>query len=343
MKPLRPTTEQLQRYLNSNVHLHESLDIPLGQHLALQPLAQGEYNANYLFQRPADGKKFLLRVNMGSQMHLDNQISYEMDALRLLAPSGRTPRVYYTDDTKAQLPCGVGVEEWLPGKPLCYETDLSQAACILADIHAVPVAAQNCHLIAPAFPLGAIVEECEAMFGIYRSWPQADQDVIALVDNMFEHAQNLALHERENPKPVHRCIVNTEVNSHNFLINNDGPSYLIDWEKPLLSEPAQDLGHFLVPTTTYWKTDTWLTNQQIEHFLNEYLLAVDDRFPTHDIQEKLDAYLTVTCLRGITWCAMAYTEYVDENRAMQNADTFLKIKEYVSSEFIEAIRQQFYS
>ena len=54
----------------------------------------------------------------------------------------------------------------------------------------------------------------------------------------------------------YQCCINTELNSTNFLIGGEGkPNYLIDWEKPLFGDPAQDLGHFLAPTTTFWKTE----------------------------------------------------------------------------------------
>ena len=58
-------------------------------------------------------------------------------------------------------------------------------------------------------------------------------------------------------------MVNTELNSGNFLINEGARSYLVDWEKPLLSEAAQDLAHFLAPTTTFWKTDTILDREAV--------------------------------------------------------------------------------
>mgnify|MGYP002796295232 FL=1 len=50
-------------------------------------LAQGEYNRNYLFTHPLSGKKLLFRVNFGSQKHLDDQIEYEYQALKLLERS----------------------------------------------------------------------------------------------------------------------------------------------------------------------------------------------------------------------------------------------------------------
>ena len=39
--------------------------------ITYQPLAQGEYNINYWFVHPLTGKKLVLRVNTGSQMHLE--------------------------------------------------------------------------------------------------------------------------------------------------------------------------------------------------------------------------------------------------------------------------------
>ena len=77
--------------------------------ITYQPLAQGEYNINYWFVHPLTGKKLVLRVNTGSQMHLENQIEYEYHALELLADSGRTPVPVFVDGSKKELPYGVDV------------------------------------------------------------------------------------------------------------------------------------------------------------------------------------------------------------------------------------------
>ena len=103
------------------------------------------------------------------------------------------------------------------------------------------------------------------------------------------------------------CCINTELNSGNFLINGEGrPNYLIDWEKPLYGDPVQDLGHFLAPTTTFWKTDVILTEDEMESFVKEYKAAVKGRFDISGLEDRLKFFLPVTCLRGITWCAMAW-------------------------------------
>ena len=143
------------------------------------------------------------------------------------------------------------------------------------------------------------------------------------------------------PLGIRKCIVNTEVNSGNFLINPGGKSYLIDWEKPLISEPAQDLGHFLVPTTTFWKTDIILAPEEIQHFVSCYRQAVAGRFETESLMDRLPLYFTVTCLRGVTWCAMAYREYSQPGRAIANADTYQKLQAYLQPDFLENLLKNY--
>lgn len=335
--------EELQHYVNSQAALRNAVGAPQNTPIVLEPFAQGEYNANYAFSVTREGqtRNFLFRVNLGSQMHLDNQIEYEFEALRILAPSGRVPAALFVDGSCSQLPFGVGVEELLPGRPLRYEEDLDEAAHIFADIHAVEVP-NNCTLLRPAHPVAAIVEECAQMFAKYRAWSQADSALIARIDALFKRAEEIAQQDRSMAAPTRVHVVNTEVNSSNFLINPGATSYLIDWEKPVLGEVEQDLAHFLVPTTTYWKTDTRFTRSDVEGFVEKYVRAVNGRFPVSNMQQRLESYLIVTCLRGLTWCAMAYTEYVGGGRAAENASTFAKIKEYLQDDFLTLVEQEYY-
>lgn len=168
----------------------------------------------------------------------------------------------------------------------------------------------------------------------YLEWDRADKRVCGLIDTLITETGGLSLKETSGA-PV--CIVNTELNSGNFLINPDGKSYLIDWEKPLLSEPAQDLAHFLVPTTTFWKTDTILTPEEIATFADNYIAAVGDRMDTSTVRERLPLFFKVTCLRGITWCAMAMREYSEPGRALRNEITFKKIQAYLAPDFLSNI------
>ncbi len=324
-------TEPYLNHIKSEAFLSR-LGLPEGTELELPLLGQGEYNLNYSFVHPITGQKLVMRINKGSQMHLEDQIGYEYSALCDLIPSGRTPKPLFCDTEMGML-----VMEWLPGRPLIYEADMGIAAEILADIHSTPVP-KDTKLIRPSFPAQAIYDECLDMAEHYLNWDKAEQRQLKLINALIREIGKLPLRE---PSTAPQCMVNTELNSGNFLINPNGKSYLVDWEKPLLSEPAQDLGHFLAPTTTFWKTDTILTPPQVKAFADRYIAAVNGRMDCSTLAERLPLFFTVTCLRGITWCAMAYREYSEPGRELTNMDTFEKLKAYMAPEFLENILESY--
>lgn len=309
-------------------------------------LAQGEYNRNYIFTHPVTGKELLLRVNCGSQMHLEDQIGYEFRALKMLEPSGRTPKAFYVDGSRSFLDHGVMVMEYLPGKPLDYHRDLRIAAEIMADIHSTSVPEEMIPeagditgkkaLVSPKDPLRAILEECEQMVKTYMDSPLGEEDrkikIREMLDAGWKKIEHLPV------KNLRKCCINTELNSTNFLIGGPGKeNYLIDWEKPLYGDPAQDLGHFLAPTTTFWKTDVILNRQEMDEFVEEYIRAVDGRFPTDGLRERVAAFVPVTCLRGVTWCAMAWVEYQQPEKMIFNESTFRKLNAYLDRGYLEYI------
>lgn len=305
-------------------------------------LAQGEYNRNFRFRHPVTGKDLLLRVNCGSQMHLEHQIEYESHALELLAPSGRTPRVLYTDGSKRYTDHGVSVMEYLPGRPLDYHRDLERAAGILADVHSVPLPGPS-GLIEPADPLRAVLEECEEMLRVYLNSDlpplSGKRKIRELLDLAWER------YHRTNRTGGARCIVNTELNNTNFLMAEEpagpagGRDWLIDWEKPLWSDPAQDIAHFLVPTTTFWKTNVILSPGETADFLTAYEASVSDRIDLTGLRERLGVFMPVTCMRGVTWCAMAWVQYQKEEKELSNDSTRRKLEAYLSDSFLEEIRR----
>lgn len=326
----------LEEYIK-NMEYRKALGLPEKVTEEYKLLAQGEYNVNYLFTHPVSKKKLLLRVNCGSQMHLDHQIEYEYHALELLESSGRTPHVYYVDGSLERLDHGVLVMEYLPGNALDYRKDMRLAAECLADIHSVKVE-KDCGLICPAHPLKAILEECEEMVKTYMDSPLGDDDTKHMIRELMEEGWKKV--EKISHQETYQCCINTELNSTNFLMNGDGkPNYLIDWEKPLYGDPAQDLGHFLAPTTTFWKTDVILNPEEIDAFIDEYINAVGDRFSVSGLRERVHVFIPITCLRGITWCAMAWVQYQQPDKLIFNESTYQKLNAYLSHDFLSQIRK----
>lgn len=329
------SVSDVSEYLNSGP-VRAALGVTGTKRIDVSPLASGEYNMNYVFSHPDSGKRLVLRINMGSQMHLESQISYEADALKLLESSGRTPHVYFTDAANSVL-----VMDFLPGRPLRYglESDLKEAAAILADIHGVSVP-EKTSLLLSRDPLEEILDECEQMFSVYERADSADSGKVEFIRGMMKKGRRIAKKCSSAQYPV--SIINTELNSGNFLMNDaPGMSYLIDWEKPLIGDPAQDLGHFLAPTTTFWKTVHILTPEQIDFVMKSYISLTEERESFDALWNRVKGFIPVTCLRGITWCAMAWVEYQAPGRACAHESTRAKLDDYLSWEFLEKIDNQY--
>ena len=315
-------------------------------------LARGEYNENFVFTHPKSGKRYVLRVNHGSQMHLKKQISYEAHALSLLEKSGRVPKVYYVEEKGDK---GILLMDFLEGRALRYETDLPVAGQILADIHSTEYAREKdrgeLRLLSPENPLYAMLSESASLLRSYALSPFMEEKIYNRVYTLWKKGENLEKKYAKTLSVKDFCIINTELNSGNFLIQDeeksfeeksetDISSHLIDWEKPLYAHFAQDLGHFLAPTTSFWKTDSILDERDRALFFQAYKEALAGRRDFSGIEEQTELFILFNCIRGLSWCAYAYSEY-QKGRDIQNEDTFRKIKAYLTDPFLSSVEGLF--
>ena len=292
-------------------------------------LGAGEYNINFTFDE-GDLKK-VLRINMKSQMNLENQIEYEYETLQLLKDSGVTPKPYDLVTETNLLPYKYLTMEFLKGRPLNYKTDMHIAAYLLSKVHNTLYGDNN--LINATNPFQLMFDECKQMAGEYLSWDKADEKVSFYINRFLEKCLTLIPEKYSIANP---CIINTELNSGNFLIGEGKEdSYVIDWEKALIGECEQDLAHFLAPTTTFWKTDIILSENEINEFLEEY-----GNYRNFD-RKRFERYLIFNCLRGVTWCSMAFRQYSENDKMLMDDTTFKKIASYIELEFLEKVSAYF--
>lgn len=319
-------------YVNC-AHFRRSMNIRTPIHVKF--LAQGEYNLNYLLQ--TDSKNYVLRVNTGSQMNLANQISYEYQALQRLEPSGVTPIPYYLDELPKEIPYGLLVMEYLPGEPLNYCSDLTRAAATFARIHSISFNRGEADFLVKAdAPLSAILREVKSLLTPYFECPAANRPVKTLLERIYLLGEEKRKEESYFLKEPWRTVINTEVNSHNFIVNQERKScHLIDWEKPICGEPAQDLSMFLIRTTTLWKSNTLLSLAQEDLFLQSYTQELTPCPYIQTLRERVQIFKFFNTLRALSWCAMAWTEYTKPGRSLVNRDTFEKINMYLDQNFIK--------
>ena len=290
--------------------------------LCCEFLAAGEYNENYVITH--DDARYVFRINHGTQLGLENQIEYEYHVLEAVKNSGVTPLPYRYDLYAKNLGKGALLMEYLPGTALDYGRDLEAAARIFARIHRQPL---DDRLIVQGDPARDIAAESHELIHRY-SGPQYRDVRTRLLeyhDRIVAGSEKMAaLYANE-----HHCIVNTEVNSGNFRID-EARACLVDWEKAVISYRYQDLAHFFIPTTTLWKTRFRFTEQQKYIFLQNYLEAGETELSVDEAYDKTRLMERVILLRALSWCYMAYHEYSAAHRELTHDDTFATITSYLN-------------
>jgi len=216
-------------------------------------LAQGEYNLNFILE--SSSLKAVLRLNTGSQMHLKNQISYEYRTLQVLERTGITPKPIFCDDSLSVSPYGMLLMEHIPGRWLEYEQDYLLAADVFARIHQIKYFVDS-GLIKATYPATDILNECKNMANVFLTSSIGELKIKKLIVRAIKSIENIVYGFDEPFHADSLVLNNTEVNSSNFLYYEaTGEMKLVDWEKAIFSLPTQDLSHFLIPTTTFWKTN----------------------------------------------------------------------------------------
>lgn len=289
-------------------------------------LAAGEYNENYLL-KTKDRGECVFRINHGTQLGVDDQIGYEFKVLQIVHPSGCTPEPYTVDSAgSAAFPHGALMMQYLPGGGFDYARDWREAAALFASVHAVSVPGE---LVVQANPVLDIAEESIGLVNRYPDHPRTrERDMILRyrdrILGLSEAASDLFAQD-----PM--CVVNTEVNSGNFIVDrSDGKKvWLVDWEKAVVSSRFQDLGHFLVPTTTLWKSDYRFDRQGRRDFVTEYLRHADISMSLDDALLGTEIMEQTILLRAMSWCFMAWYEYTRPGRALKDEFTFGRINRYL--------------
>lgn len=308
-------TEAIHLYLQQSGWLN----VTHSDHVSF--LAAGEYNENYLVE--AEEGRFVLRINHDSQLGLGTaQIEYEFGVLKALSHSGVTPKPFHVDPAAP----GIGpvlLMEYIKGGPFVYQKHLDIAARIFAQVHGQPVSSD---LLVQADPVLDIAEES---FGLFMR--HEDHPMVQVRERLNSyHDEILQLHKDTEGEfaDEEMVIVNTEVNSGNFIVY-DGQGWLVDWEKAVVSYRYQDLAHFLVPTTTLWKSDQRISPQERERFLVTYKEEAGLDLSLETLSRRTAILERTIVLRALSWCYMAYYEYTKPGRELRSKDTFASIRWYL--------------
>ena len=334
LKQMQDLLPRVDQYLQG--HDWSGVAAMCGRHFKIAPLAAGEYNLNYLIT--SNSLQLVFRVNIGTQIQRDDQIVYEYKALELLKPSGVTPFPYFVDDTREFFDRGILIMQYMPGEALDYTRDLPAAAKLLATIHQLKVPREKNHLICENAPLTLIYEECTGLLQTYFNSQFSNPDIRSYLKELIDWAAEARAAEKFYQQDPWPCVINTEVNSGNFIVNRQQDTIsLVDWEMPRWGDPSQDLCHFCSPLTTLWKTNWRMTDAQKSEFLKMYCRHLHDRHLRSTLAERVRLRQPFVFLRGICWSAMGWVAYQTEFSGMKNPDTWVKLQQYMDLKFIRSI------
>lgn len=320
---IEPILEKIKLYLKQE-KIMTRLSLATVKEISF--LAQGEYNRNFLIT-DISGNKVVFRINYGSQINVQQQARYEYQALQILDKSRHTPEPLYLDDTKHFFKHDILIEAFLPGQPLVYQRDLVRAAEIFASIH-------NLQLAPTAYSqLKSETKICSARLNEANQLLKAVEDSSKIKSEQSNLLFNLKDWCTRHNADDHflnqpRCLVNTEVNSNNFLITADY-GWLIDWEKPVISNAVQDLTQFMAETTTLWRTTEKLTAEQVRLFLTTYAELTDQKIEL--LETNINLYMPFLLLRALSWCGMLVATYDD--KPIQNVGILKRCQSFLQLDF----------
>lgn len=249
-----------------------------------------------------DGLAVVLRVPRVSQWGwaAERQLAYEAAAFARAEPSGATPRFLGLVPVQPGLPMGALAVARIAGRKPRLPRDLSLLAESLARIHALPVpdpparAPLRVHADPIAETLTAIREQAA-----FARKADLAPTAAAAIQAELATAERMALTAR--PAPV-LTLTGTDTHPGNFLVAH-GRAVFVDLEKALYGNPAVDLAHATLYTSTMWDPDcaARLAPAEVGDFHATYFAAVAPALAAA-VKPWVRPLRRLVWMRTLTWC-----------------------------------------
>lgn len=361
---MRPTDDQA-RHLEAD--LATALARALRGHPDLAPLAAADFapiggtGVSHL-HLAADGARVggrpvLARIPLLSQWGLApaEALAYEAACFVRAAASGRTPRLHAALPVAEGLPFGALIVDRIDGAKPRLPGDMGAIARCLAALHQVPVppAAERPPLKVQADAVAdtlAVIREQAAYLDRARIAPAARDRLRA------ELARLEGLPAETGDLPPILTFVGTDTHPGNFFVLSPdrgpglagGSAVFLDLEKAMYGNPAIDLAHASLYTSTMWDPDvaTALDAEATRAFYDAYLDAAPPHL-TAAVRAWSAPMRRLTWLRTTTWAVRWSVLSAEKDSAWQGAHLPAVVRahmeqvvaDYLSAETIERVER----
>ncbi|HLI12932.1 MAG TPA: aminoglycoside phosphotransferase family protein [Alphaproteobacteria bacterium] len=251
------------------------------------------------------GLGLVLRIPRVSQWALPAAVNlaYQAAAFRRAAPSGHTPRLYAVLPPSEPLPMGALLVEEIVGRKPRLPDDLPALAACLRAVHGLPLPhpQERRPLLSPDDPLGHVLRTIETQATFLGRAGRADE-AEAMLREELAWARHFVTAAGHPPAPT--TLILTDSHPGNFVIDAAGKAHFVDLEKAMYANPAIDLAHATLYTSTRFDPDidTALTAEETAAFYRDYLGRIGI-----ELREALRPWLLplrrLVWLRTTTWCA----------------------------------------
>ncbi|CAN5900431.1 hypothetical protein BH11PSE3_BH11PSE3_35050 [soil metagenome] len=198
----------------------------------------------------------------------------QAEAFRLLAPSGRTPRLHDLITPRSGLPGGVLIVDFIDGRPPRLPDDLGALADTLARIHGLPLPPEGSPIPRQGHPFLETLAAIEQNATRFLGQAVPDSGARAEIVEELEAMRALAPAFARQAQPLTVALADTHPG--NFIVHRTGLARFVDLEKVHVGSPAIDLAHATLPTSTLWHPDvgTLLSPAEVRDFYDLYLAKV---------------------------------------------------------------------
>jgi aminoglycoside phosphotransferase (APT) family kinase protein len=249
------------------------------------------------------GVRVVLRVPRVSQWGLApaQQLAYEAAAFARAEPSRVTPRLIGAIAPTADLPMGALALERIAGAKPHLPRDLPALAKCLARIHTLPVPPPHdrAPLLVGADPIAETLKAVREQAAFLREAGLRPMAAAAVTAELAR-AEGMAVTAR--PPPV-LALIGSDTHPGNFLMPRRRRAVFVDLEKAQYGNPAIDLAHASLYTSTMWDPDiaTRLTGGDVGDFYRAYFAAVP-RGLAAALRPWIVPMRRLIWLRTLTWC-----------------------------------------
>ncbi|MBE6185035.1 phosphotransferase family protein [Heyndrickxia ginsengihumi] len=179
--------------------------------------------------------------------------------LAVLSAEGIVPKLVWT--RRMENGDTLTAQQWVEGRELSpQEMENERVAKLLKKIH------DSEPLLIMLKRLGMKPLDTYQMLAKIESNMEAELLDLPVIRSSIQFLQKELVHIQYDEY----VVCHGDIHHNNWLLSNDDELFLIDWDGPLIGDPALDIGMLLYLYISRQKWEQWLTQYGIE--MNDYLL-----------------------------------------------------------------------